>query len=64
MKAVKVVELFAGVGGFRLGLDQAANKNTFLIPSGITSGNLAKRINMLLIATKNTFHQPRCSWKA
>ena len=29
MKAVKVVELFAGVGGFRLGLDQAANKNTF-----------------------------------
>jgi len=28
MKKIKVVELFAGVGGFRLGLDSAGNKET------------------------------------
>lgn len=27
MKKIKVVELFAGVGGFRIGLDSASNKN-------------------------------------
>ena len=27
MKKIRVVELFAGVGGFRLGLDAASNKD-------------------------------------
>lgn len=47
MDDIKVVELFAGVGGFRLGLEQT--KNRILMSIGQISGSLHVKYNMLLI---------------
>jgi len=45
MPKLKVVELFAGVGGFRIGL-----KNLVIKQSGQINGSLKPEFNMLLIA--------------
>ena len=45
-KVLNVLELFAGVGGFRIGLENASN--SVLIQSGQTNGNLQENLKMHL----------------
>ena len=47
---IRVVELFAGVGGFRVGLERASSR---FKQFGPINGNLAERINLLSTAIKN-----------
>ena len=68
METVRTVELFAGVGGFRLGLEVASDRykkdvpKMYSGPYGRTSGNLQIESNMRSTVTyhisgqeKNTF---------
>ena len=47
---IRVVELFAGVGGFRVGLEVPKDLRRF----GQTNGNPAKLVNGLISATART----------